>query len=127
MTRLTETRPYSLRPPIANEEERAQFQRRLALISKVVFLVGVGYWSFSIASIAIFMPAHVIHMFTTRSAQVFLGTVAFALTVWLGTRKGTWSSALLGAMDAALVLGLCTGWTISIGLETMSDAPPEYV
>jgi serine/threonine-protein kinase len=123
MTRPSEGRPYSLRPPIANEEERAQFQRRIVQVTLLVFLLAFGHWLISTVSIAIFAPAHLPHVWTMRAGQMYIGTIAFVFVAWRVARARPWTASLLGWIDAVTAVGLCTGWALNAAFQTMSESP----
>ncbi len=111
------SRTLSLRAPIANEEERALFQRRLSFTLLLVFCLAFGFWAIQLATIAAFSPSHVAHMFTYPSTQLQLATTLFALFAALLIRRGKHSTAFLDIADAATTFAICVGWATMIYVE----------
>jgi serine/threonine protein kinase len=101
----------TLRVPIANEEERALFQRRLALTGFIVFALSFGFFVVTLVSVAIVAPSHVPHLFTEHSSQIHLATSLASLVVWLSIRRGKPSVNRLSAADMGLAIGICLGWS----------------
>ena len=116
-TTVGKSRTLSLRAPIANEEERALFQRRLAMTSLLVFTLAAVFWVATTASLAFMAPEHVRHMWDTATAQVQLATTFAGLGVWLHVRRGKRSASTLGLIDAVSAVGICLGWCVMISYE----------
>src|SRR5436190_3804308 len=107
-------RTLTLRAPIANEEERALFQRRLALTAFVVFVLAFGFWLITLVSTLIIKPDHAFHLFTHRPNQIQLGTTAVAALIWLTIRRGKPHAHRLATLDIIVSVGLCIGWSLMI-------------
>ena len=104
------TRPLTMRVPIATEEERALFQRRLALTGAVVFVLSFGFFALAVAIVAIFVPAHLRQFLDSPSSPVHVATSLAACGIWLFLRRTKRSVAALAWLDVALAVGLCLGW-----------------
>jgi len=104
------TRPLTFRVPIATEEERAQFQRRLSLTGSIVFALAFGFFVATFLSVAIVSPPHLKFLFTTASSQIHLVTTLVAGGVWLSIRRGKPSVVILSALDFVIGVGICVGW-----------------
>jgi serine/threonine-protein kinase len=126
-TTVSQSRMLSLRAPIATEEERALFQRRLALSAFVVFVLATGFWLIANASVAIFAPHLLTEVLTNRSAMMHSATLAFAMVVWVYTRRGTPSRQVLDVLDVLTTFGLCLGWAIMIAHEPNVGIRPESI
>ncbi|MBX3190383.1 MAG: serine/threonine protein kinase [Labilithrix sp.] len=116
----------SLRAPITSEAERTLFQRRLGLASLVIFILSFGFFVVANASLAIFAPERLWEPLKQWTGQVHMMTIAGSLVMWLVVRRGTQSRALLDALDALGVLGLCAGWIMMIA-HLPADARPESI
>jgi hypothetical protein len=122
MTTASRSRALSLRAPIATEEERALFQRRLATTAQIVFILAFGFWVINIASVAILAPAHVVHVVLAQTAQVHLATSLAAGAIWLALTWGARGTRTLSALDSLVAVGLCAGWTLMMMADNGMDA-----
>ena len=104
-------RSLTLRVPIATEEERALFQRRLAITSLVVLALGGGFFIITLVLVSITSPSRVPHLFTDRSSVAHLLTSLAAAAIWFSIRRGKPSVAVLSALDFVVGIGLSFGWT----------------
>jgi hypothetical protein len=57
-------------------------------------------------SIALVLPSSVLQLFSERSSQIHIGTALASGAVWLATRRGKPSIALLSALDYVVGVGL---------------------
>jgi hypothetical protein len=115
----TGTPTLTLRAPIATEEERALFQRRLALTALVVFALGFGFFVLTVAIILVVNPARLHYLFTDTSSRIHLATSFAAGALWFAVRRGKASVPLLSTLDFAVGVGLCVG-------DTCHSEPPAY-
>ena len=83
---------FSLRAPIAGEEERVVFERRLSFTLALVATLAFGFWLIQLASAMIVAPAHVVHLFTKPTSQIHLGIVAATYLIALAVRRMKLSS-----------------------------------
>ncbi len=114
---LARTHPFSLGAPIANEEERAQFQKRLALTWMLVGALAATFWLVASGFLALKGPDHLQHMWTRPSSRVQLATTGTAFVAWLFTRSAKRSPKVLDAIDAVSSIALCLGWAAMLALE----------
>ncbi len=121
------TRTLSLRAPIANEDERALFQRRLSLTGLLVFVLAFGFYLVQLGTVAVVAPEHVVHLLTRASPLVQVGTCFFAAGIWLFTRRGRRSNTTLSALDVVVSLGVCLGWTVMISVGLKRGERPEMI
>ena len=117
----------SLRAPIANEDERAVFQGRLALTALIVFVLAFGFWFVQMLSAAILAPAQLVAQVTHRSALIQLATTFAAGGVWLFVRAKQRSIATLDALDPIVFSGLCLGWLLMIWSGPSRGERPEMI
>jgi eukaryotic-like serine/threonine-protein kinase len=117
----------TLRAPIANEEERALFQRRLALTAFVVFVLAFGFWTITFVSTLIIKPNYALHLFTHRPNQIQLGTTATAALIWLAIRRGKPTAHRLATLDILISVGLCIGWGLMIASNLPREQRPEMI
>ena len=110
-TPVTTRRSASLRVPIATEEERALFQRRLAITSLVVTLLAGGFFVMTLVLTAIVTPSRLPRLFTDRSSLAHLLTTVAAGVIWLTVRRGKPSVRALSTVDFVVGIGLPFGWT----------------
>src|SRR4051812_47564064 len=111
------TPALSLRAPISNEEERAQFQGRLAFTSLALFLLAGSFWLVTMLSIVLVAPAEAHLMWTMPASRVEVGTTLLCLVGWLLTRGGPRSSRMLDVIDAASGFGVCLGWALMTAFQ----------
>lgn len=97
---LARTHPFSLGAPIANEEERAQFQARLALTWMLVGALAATFWLVASAWVAVKMPGHLHRMWTHPTSRVQLATTGMAFVAWFVTRSTRRGAKVLDAVDA---------------------------
>jgi serine/threonine-protein kinase len=100
-----------LRVPIATEEERALFQRRLAITGMVVTMLGGGFLVITLVLVSITAPARVPRLFTDRSSVAHILTTLAAAAIWLTIRRGKPSVNVLSTIDFVVGIGLSFGWT----------------
>jgi serine/threonine-protein kinase len=124
---LTATRALSLRAPIANDDERALFQRRLALAAFMVFILAFGFWAIMTAAVQIANPQKLRETFFSVTTAIQLGTTFTAGFVWLVLRKNARSRELLGILDAVFAIGICTGWAFMVMRAMDRGERPESV
>jgi hypothetical protein len=80
------TRALSLRAPIANEDERAQFQRRLGILALLVFLLAGGFWL--VATISIARSPRASRTRTQSSCSITVARrTASSITPWSTSRE----------------------------------------
>jgi hypothetical protein len=106
-TRTTQT---LLRAPIANETERAHFQRRLAFTHLLVFGLAFGFWLVTIGVHPFIGNGSIRIHFTGLVSLAQLGTTFAALTGWAVVRARKWSVDFLDAADVVTTLLICWGW-----------------
>jgi hypothetical protein len=106
------SRTLTLRVPIATEEERALFQRRLALTGLVVFALGFGFFVITLGLIAALAPARLHHLVDDFSTRIHMGTSFAAGGLWLALRRGKASVTTLSVLDFVIGIGLCLGWVV---------------
>jgi len=111
-TTITSSRVLSLRPPIAGEGERAQFQDRLTLTLTTIFVLSILFWLLQLAGLALVSKGKVAQLFTHASAAVHMGTTLTALLVAGALRRGKLSATALGHVDAAATILICAGWSM---------------
>jgi serine/threonine-protein kinase len=104
----------SLRAPIANEEERALFQRRLALAAAIVFMLAFGFYAVQFVSTLIIAPDRLLQIIGTPSGIVQLTTSCACGSLWLILRRGKRSVIALSAIDFVAFTALCCGWAAMI-------------
>lgn len=102
--------PSFLRAPIANESERAHFQRRLALTLLLVFILAFGFWVVMVGVHPIAGNGPVSTHFTGIVSIAQLATIFAALTGWAVVRARKWGIDFLDAADVASALAICWGW-----------------
>jgi eukaryotic-like serine/threonine-protein kinase len=117
----------SFRAPIANEEERATFQRRLGLTGALVFALAGGFYLVSIASVAILAPAILGHVATTPSSLIHAATTLGAAVMWLVLRRTKPSIQMLSALDLVGFAALCLGWALMITWGVDVGSRPESI
>jgi serine/threonine-protein kinase len=110
----TSVHALSLRAPIANEEERALFQRRLAAMLLALFILAAAFWVANAIAVAFLSPQYLRDVLYATNAQFHLATTAAAAIGWLVLRKRKLSVTALGAVDATLAIGLCLGWVMMV-------------
>ncbi len=113
-------RSLSLRAPIATEEERAQFQRRLALTLGVVFALAFAFWAIQMAIFTAVHPSMLAHVLDEPSMLVQLATTIAAGFGWLVLRSGHRSARVLGFADAIATTAICLGW---VGMVVVQPVP----
>jgi eukaryotic-like serine/threonine-protein kinase len=121
------TRPLTLRVPIANEDERVHFQRRLALTAGVVAALSFGFFMLTVIIIAVLKPGLVQQVLTRRSSHVHIATSATAALVWLAMRRGRHSVKVLSTLDLVSSVGLCGGWAALAGSGIPLAKRPEMI
>jgi eukaryotic-like serine/threonine-protein kinase len=99
-----------MRAPIANEEERGQFQRRLGLTSLLLFVLAGTFWLITAISIAVVAPHEAHHLWTSHAGQAQLAATSLGLFVWIYTELAPRSAGALDAADLLCAMGICTGW-----------------
>src|SRR4051812_16395231 len=117
------TRALSIRAPISNEEERAQFQRRLSLTSLVIFLLAGGFWVVATISVAVVAPDRLSSMWTGPTQQVQLATTSIAFIFWTFTRRGQRSVPILELTDAISTIAIGTGWGVMSSFGPPASRP----
>ncbi len=120
---LSRSRALSLRAPIVTEGERALFQRRVALMALVVFLLAGFFWVVNLVFFAFFARDQIGYLWKDPVSQVHVATTSLGLLVWLLTRSGSRSAGVLDALDIGSTLALCTGWTLMISLQPARIRP----
>lgn len=118
------SRVVSLRAPITSEEERAVFQKRLALVNLLLFSLASFFWLVALAVVFALAPSQVSYLWSRSTSQVQLATTAVCLLTWLGTRAAPRTATVLSAIDAGSTVAVCVGWALMTGLE-VSDFRPE--
>ena len=108
---------FSLRAPIAGEEERIVFERRLSFTLALVATLAFGFWLIQLASAMIVAPAHVVHLFTKPTSQIHLGIVAGTYLVAFAVRRMKLSSRVLDWVDSTTTVAVCFGWAAMIHIE----------
>jgi serine/threonine-protein kinase len=122
------TYALSLRAPIANEEERALFQRRLGLWGLVVFVLSFSFFVVANGVILILDPSRVREVLHDRSWRVDIATTFAAGALWLGLRRRTVSAEVLGLLDIVTGAGLSMGWGLmAFAGEIPLDQRPELI
>jgi serine/threonine-protein kinase len=99
-----------LRAPIANETERAHFQRRLAFTLLLVFILAFGFWLVTVGVHPILGKGSIRVHFTGRVSIAQLTTTFVALTGWAVVRARKWGVDFLDAADVLTTLAICWGW-----------------
>jgi len=122
---LSSSRLLSLRAPIAGEEERAQFQRRLSLTLFVIFVLAAGFFLVQLAIVAAVAPVHVHHMFGHPSGRIQLATTFVTLMGAVLLRRGAPSARALDVADAVLTTTVCFGWAFMIWFAEPEMQRPE--
>ncbi len=120
-------RPLTLRVPIANEDEREHFQRRLALLAGVVASLSFGFFVLTVIILAVLKPASVAQMFLRRSSHVHVATSCAAALVWFAMRRGRHSVKVLSGVDLVTSIGLCAGWAGLSGSGIPLAERPEMI
>jgi eukaryotic-like serine/threonine-protein kinase len=118
---------FSLRAPITTEEDRASFQRRLALTAALVFVLAGGFYLVTVVSIAIVAPASLREAITTQSSIIHGGTSLAAGALWLVLRRGKPSIKALSALDFVGFVSLCLGWALMITEGVPTGSRPESI
>jgi eukaryotic-like serine/threonine-protein kinase len=108
------SRTLSVQAPITNEEERTLFQRRVALMALVVFVLSGGFWIVQLISLIFVAPQHIVHVTASMGGKVHIATTLGAALVWQVVRRGKPSAKLLSVVDPFACMGLCTGWALMI-------------
>jgi serine/threonine-protein kinase len=117
----------SLRAPIANEEERALFQRRLALTGAFVFFLAGGFYVVQLAVLAVLAPQHLVHLVTRPAPVIHLLTTLSAGALWFVLRRTKPSVAILSTLDSVGFSALCIGWAVMISAGIQTANRPETV
>ena len=110
----------SLRVPIANEDERVQFQRRLILTLTVIFLLAFAFWAFQLITVATVLGGDVGLFLSQPTVHVQLATTFSALAAAIAVGTGKPSARILGIADVVSTVGLCIGWA----LMTLAERGP---
>jgi len=121
------TRTLSLRAPITNEEERALFQRRLALAAMLIFVLAFGFWLAAFVGVLFVAPAHAVHFLTHPSSLIQLATCFSALAMAVMLRRIKVSVGALSTFDAAMFVAICFGWTFMIMFGSRGPRPEAIV
>jgi eukaryotic-like serine/threonine-protein kinase len=124
---LLKSRPLTLRVPIATEEERAQFQRRLAMTGLIVFALAFGFFVVTLASVSVVAPGHAKYLFTEASSQIHLTTAFVSLAVWVSIRRGRPSVVILSTLDFVMGVGICIGWAAMMIAGIPLHQRPEMI
>ncbi len=82
---------------------------------KLVFVLSFGYWVVAVLALALLAPSKVRFMWTETLSQIHLANTGVGLVLWLFTRGGKKSAAVLDAVDALSVVGICMGWALMVG------------
>jgi eukaryotic-like serine/threonine-protein kinase len=118
---------FSLRAPIANEEERATFQRRLALTGAFVFCLAGGFYVIQVISVAIIAPAILAPSLLRPTAIIHAATSLTAGLLWVVLRRSKPSVQILSALDLVGFAALCLGWALMITWGTDVASRPESI
>lgn len=123
------TKTRSLRAPVATEEERLLFERRLRLSSFVVFVLTGGFWVIATTAMIVVSPsAEAARERVLHPASLFhLGTVVVAFTAWLLVRRGNTSPFILDVVDITSTFGMCLLFTLMVMRREFAIDRPEMV
>jgi eukaryotic-like serine/threonine-protein kinase len=120
------TRTLSFRAPIANEEERGQFQRRLALLLLLTFSLAGLHWVVTALSVLVIAPEHLFELWAKADAQVQLAMISLGLLVWALLRRGAPSKGKLDAVDVVNTIAGGVGW-MAMTLFVPTRERPELI
>ena len=104
-TKASIARALSVRAPIASEGERALFQRRLALILLVVFVLAFGFFALQLVTAALFEQGDVGLFLGSRGVLVQLVEIPGLIEGASDDRGG--GRALLGVLRSADAIVYC--------------------
>ncbi|MDF2694866.1 MAG: Serine/threonine protein kinase [Labilithrix sp.] len=107
-----------LRAPIANETERAHFQRRLSFTLLLVFVLAFGFWLATVGLHPFIGSGSIRVHFTGLVSIAQLATTFAALTGWAVVRARKWSIDFLDATDVITTLAICWGWDFMATSDT---------
>ena len=124
---LGKTRALSLRAPIATDEERALFQRRLALAAFMVFVLAFGFWAIMTVAVQIVRPEKLRETLLSLTTAIQLTTTFSAGLVWVLLRKTQRSKDFLSVIDALFAIGVCTGWAFMVTRAMDRGERPESI
>jgi eukaryotic-like serine/threonine-protein kinase len=116
-------RSLSLRAPIATEEERTQFQRRLSLTLGVVFALSAAFWTIQMVIFGVLHPTMLHHVVDDESTQVHFVTTAVCGVGWLLLRRGHRSARFLDVADLIATTVVCLGWIAMIVVQMPWKGP----
>lgn len=111
MTPEARARTLSFRVPIANEEERALVQRRLALLSLLTFSLAGLYWAVAAITVLLIAPERALDVLMKADGQVQLATTSLGLVVWALIRRGAPRKGTLDVIDVVNTIAGCAGWS----------------
>jgi eukaryotic-like serine/threonine-protein kinase len=112
-----------LRAPIANESERAHFQRRLAFSLLVIFILAFGFWLVTVSAHPFLGRGSITVLFRGPVTTAQLATTFTALTAWLLLRVRKWSIDFVDAVDVLSMLGICWGWGFMATCDSAARRP----
>lgn len=110
-------RSLSVRVPISTEEERALFQRRLALALWVVFVLAFAFWAIQLGTLGALHPQMLPLVLSDKPMQIQLATTFAGGAGWLLVRRGRRSVRFLDLADVVSTLVLCFGWTAMVAVS----------
>jgi eukaryotic-like serine/threonine-protein kinase len=114
------------RAPIANETERAHFQRRLAFSLLVIFVLAFGFWLVTVSAHPFLGRGSISVLFRGPLSTAQLATTFTALVGWGVLRARKWGVNFVDAVDVLCMVAICWGWGV---MATSSNAArrPELV
>ena len=118
---------FSLRAPIATEEERSTFRRRLGFTGALVFFLAGGFYVLMVIGIAVAAPATLVHSLLMPSSIIHAATSLASGAIWLVLRRTNPSVGVLSALDFIGFTLLCLGWAVMITGGVDPATRPEQV
>jgi eukaryotic-like serine/threonine-protein kinase len=112
-----------LRAPIANDSERAHFQRRLAFSLLVVFILAFGFWLVTVGAHPFLGHGSISVLFRGPVTTAQLATTFTALFGWLLLRVRKWSIDFVDAVDVLSTLLICWGWGFMATCDSAARRP----
>ena len=107
------SKTFSLRAPIANEDERAIFQARLSRTTFGIFILSFGFWAITTVTTGFSHPGLLRDSFLALSSVFQIGSSLIGLLAWIALRSPR-KELTLDVIDVVTTFAMCTGWALMI-------------